>query len=261
MKCQQNLVTFNDALACNSTDDMELPDGAFKMVAGSETHFCGLKINYSLHCWGGAEAIDLVPPSGAFQTVSVGPDYACGMKTDDSLQCWGEDPVGYDGEPTGRIASPEGSFQSVTTGRLFACGVTTDDRAVCWGSGFGDGVAQDGLFAELVVYGPNVCGLRTYQSVLCWAVHHTVESTRPEGLFKSLSTGQAKHGCGILADHSLRCWPEPDTSGPLDDSDQFQSVAVGGIPGPNYRLTCAILADGGLKCWVRSTVVLVLPSW
>ena len=254
------VVTVSDALACSRTEGTEPPDGAFQMVAGSETHLCSLKIDGSVHCWGGPEAVDLVPPMGEFQTVSVGPAYACGVMTDSSLKCWGDDPVSG-GEPAGLVAPPEGSFRSATAGRSFACGVTTDDRAVCWGGRYGDGVTRDGPFAELAIYGPNVCGLRTDQSVLCWAPHHSVESTRPEGLFKTLSTGQAEYACGLLEDLSPRCWPEPDVSGVIDDLSQFQSVAVGGRPGSTYRRTCGILTDGGLKCWSQSEIALVLPSW
>ena len=100
----------------------------------------------------------------------------------------------------------------MATGISFSCGVTTDDTALCWGGQYGEGTERGGQFRELNIDGTNVCGLRADWNVICWASHLAVETVRSNYPFKSLSTGKANHGCGILTGGSVVCWPGPDVA-------------------------------------------------
>jgi hypothetical protein len=105
----------DNTVACFShTGPVQTPDGFFTQIAVGDGHYCGLREDGSVECWGrgkehspcfdgglGApsdyECGQAAPPDGTFLWIAASDFYSCGLGSDGNVTCWGHlpwDPCG-----------------------------------------------------------------------------------------------------------------------------------------------------------------------
>ncbi|MEZ5244693.1 MAG: hypothetical protein R2707_06340 [Acidimicrobiales bacterium] len=175
-----------------------------------------------------------------------------------------------------------GSHAEVAAGAVHSCELRADRSVWCigdnqWGQlGTGDlepvtGAIQVGAATDWIsITGGEVhtCGLRPGDELWCWGAypHHEqdpggtlVTPTGPvevdgDHAWRSVAPGTT-HTCGILVDHTLRCWGL-NLWGEVGDGTTSVAGAPQAVAGGPWRTvatgltsTCAIGADGTLWCW------------
>jgi len=130
------------------------------------------------------------PPSGTFKSLDGGARHYCAVRTDDSLTCWGAwDPTSPEGD-LGPVTPPAGTFTSVDAGGYSDCAIRTNGTVACWGlQVVGSGYVQvalpepTGIFTS-VISNPSRCGIRPNGTAECWYG----STTWPSGTFVQLDT-------------------------------------------------------------------------
>jgi len=241
--------------------------GAIKFTAikGSQTHFCGLAADASIHCWGVNSLTDTsgattssgtparLPSSQSWMQVAPGYAFNCALDSSGAAYCWGDNATGElgDGTSTNRFtpAPVLGGFifSSVVSGAGHACGLTAGGTAFCWGLNangqLGDGstvsrtsptVVRGGLTFQSLGAGASwTCGLSTAGQVYCWGNISATDQqqTTPSAysstpIFTTLTVGGA-HACGLTGDGSAYCWGN-NNWGQIGDS----TTTVRDVPTP-----------------------------
>ncbi len=67
-----------------------LPEGKFTAVAAGEGHWCALRVNGEIQCWGYNFDGQASPPSGAFVAIDAAGSHTCGLRADGIIECWGK---------------------------------------------------------------------------------------------------------------------------------------------------------------------------
>ena len=132
---------------------------------------CGLRIDGTVHCWGGSRPIEPAP-DGPFVAVEAGRLNACGLREDGSVSCWGYIRINSDthlspdpGEELGK-----GPFTEITAGGWHMCGLRPDGTVACWGDDR-DGRAsppEGEQFTTISASRSRTCGLRPDGTAVCW---------------------------------------------------------------------------------------------
>ncbi len=125
----------DDSIVCVGNAPASDPTGSFKAVSAGghhvsvvrrESHFCGIRSDDTIACWGNNTYTQRDAPEGTFVAVSAGGAHSCGLRTDDTIACWGSNGNGQTDAPTGR-------FKAVSAGHDHTCGIRADGSIVCWG--------------------------------------------------------------------------------------------------------------------------------
>jgi hypothetical protein len=91
------------AVVCWGSDDRtDVPQGTFSRVSSGGAHFCGLKPNGVLECWGSSFGTQPPPPAALYKQVSAGIGITCGVMDDDQITCWGAESI-RQGLPAGTV--------------------------------------------------------------------------------------------------------------------------------------------------------------
>ncbi len=137
------------------------PDGAdWRFVAASGAKACGLRVDGTLHCWGGP--LPEAPPPASLVQVAIGNAHLCGLDRNGQLHCWGGH---WQGEEPPRL--PPGFFSSVIASGDASCVLDGRGEATCFGA---TGLtAPAGRWASLAAAPAAVCGLRPDGRVECFA--------------------------------------------------------------------------------------------
>jgi alpha-tubulin suppressor-like RCC1 family protein len=175
-------------------------------VSGGDSHFCAIRDDSSIACWGfnqfgqlgnGSNADSFVPvlvnlaPFPQAVEVSAGSMHNCALLTDGSVWCWGRNRLGQLGNNTMQDSNVPVHVplplraSAVAAGSDTSCALMVDGSIQCWGD---NGVGELGA------------GSNAPSSLIPVAVKGITTAT-------ALSTGNdAGQICAILADGSGQCW-------------------------------------------------------
>lgn len=189
-----------------------------------EAHFCGLRVDKQIACWGIDNAGEASPPPGKFDSVATSFQHSCGLREDQTIECWGGNAAVQ--------GVPEGRFLSVNVDDGYPCGLRTDYTVSCWGGDYppyhyvrlsapgGTSLLPVGEFTQIA----GRCGLRRDRTIDCWGYHQR-EIHPPDGQFTAIaSSGASPRGsdtkCALRVDGAILCWgsdaiflPEPPAPG------------------------------------------------
>jgi hypothetical protein len=245
-------------------------------VAAGNAHFCVIRSDRSLWCWGDNEYGQLgdgtrtsrtlpmqVAGLPAISHVSLGRYHSCAVAVDKRLFCWGQNfnyQVGMI-EPTILYKTPEQitaipyGFLEVAAGGQYTCALSELGRVYCWGANGAGQLGNGTLGGSLAPSGPvpyanavvdiaagdgQTCAARADGSVLCWGQNQPT-ATVVAGLADVVQVdGGGSFTCAILADGTGRCWGM-NSSGQLGNGDGVDS----NVPVVVHSLTDAVSVSGG----------------
>lgn len=138
----------------SSAIPVEVPGGAFAMVAAGQGHGCGVKVDGALYCWGRNASGELGLGASADQqirtpqrvgadsdwaTVAAGQNHTCAIRADGSLWCWGDNPDGQLGlgdteprfDPT--LVSGLDDVEAVALDTFHTCALRASGELLCAG--------------------------------------------------------------------------------------------------------------------------------
>jgi alpha-tubulin suppressor-like RCC1 family protein len=232
-------------------------------IAGERTHYCALRRDGSVACWGrntdgllgdgtSTDAVVPVAPSAVLRqgarALAVGSDHTCVVQADGRTMCWGSSAAGRAGglgtcvdgnQRTNFAAAPWPAPLDVSIGLASACVLRADGVPLCAGSN-NYGQLGDGTTSSRSTFLP-VLGITDAVSIV-------------------VTDNQA---CTVLRDGSARCWGE-NSSGALGDgtvtSPRITPRPVSGLSGiakialGSDGHGCAILTDRTVWCWGTGTL-------
>jgi probable HAF family extracellular repeat protein len=214
----------------------DAPSGTvFTTVGGGFFHYCGIRADQTIACWGNNSDLRAQPPAGAFAQISTGPESNCALRADGTASCWG---FGNDG----RISVPAGSYSQLSTGWYHGCAIRQSDATVvCWGrNDMGQSTPPAGTFTKIEASSNTSCGIRTDQILVCWGA---IGGT-PSGTFRAVGhTVGGGHFCAIRSDRTLACWGDNSFGQATPPSGQFVQVSGGQLH------SCGIRTNGTGTCW------------
>ena len=95
-------------------------------IAGSHAHYCRLRADGTVDCWGWNTFGQAKPPEGVFTALSVGWSHTCGLRDNGTVQCWGDN-------SHGRLDAPTGTFVTLHADANYSCATRADGTTECWG--------------------------------------------------------------------------------------------------------------------------------
>jgi alpha-tubulin suppressor-like RCC1 family protein len=101
--CWQDIIVANTGQPTSheaSADPDGSPPGLFAKVRAGAGHFCGIRANQTVECWGFNPDGRATPPSGTFLDVAPGGFHTCGLRTDHTISCWGDSSDGATTPPS-----------------------------------------------------------------------------------------------------------------------------------------------------------------
>jgi len=246
----QNTATWT----ANATPTQVGAGTTWALVSGGALHFCALRTDGSLSCWGargvgstgqGNTSMLTYAQVGSgtnWSSASVGAEFSCGSKSDSTLWCWGNDDTaqlnysGADGSaaPVQITLNGATTVTSFSAGYQSACAIrSSDSQLYCWG---GNGSGQLG------------------QGYSSW--RETALRVGSPNTYSSVSMGYT-HACAIRSsDSTLWCWGD-NWAGQVGDgttTNRTSPVQVSGggawtaVSVSPYH-TCALKSGGTLWCW------------
>jgi sugar lactone lactonase YvrE len=220
----------------------------FSTISAGYFHYCGIRPDQALACWGYDSDLRAEPPSGSFTQLSVGPEDNCALRTDGTAACWGF-------SNDGRASVPSGTYAKVAMGWYHGCALKTDGSVVCWGlNDIGQANAPSGAFRDVEAGTNSSCGVRTDLTLTCWGAI----GAPPTGQFISIGHPVGGgHMCAIRIDHTLACWGQNDFGQAVAPNGTFAQVSEGGWH------SCGVRTDGSSICWgsdATGAVTIVQPT-
>jgi hypothetical protein len=216
-------------------------------------HYCGVKTDGHLHCFGLDFGGDVTGPNASADTyreVAVGAYFSCALRTDGHIQCWGAPPLAGV-EVTGPNASTD-TFTQISAGYDMTCGLKTDGHLECWGrdSGYGEIIspnASTDTFIQVAASQMATCAVKTDGHLRCWGRDNYGQISAPNSspdTFLEVA-GASNATCGLKTDHHLWC------GGIADDPTNAANASVdlfSQMDGGSTNL-CGVKLDGHLACW------------
>jgi prepilin-type N-terminal cleavage/methylation domain-containing protein len=169
-------------------------------ISANAVHFCAIKVDDSLWCWGGngtgalgngTTTTSTVPVAvsggGQWKSVHIRGGATCAIKSDSTLWCWGYNsviPLG-DGTTTDRYVPTQiaagSTWKSLSISQYNMCGIKSDDTLWCWGSvvigsGLGNGAAVgslvpvqvSGTWKQVQPTLTHTCAIKSDDTLWCW---------------------------------------------------------------------------------------------
>ena len=223
-------------------------------VAGGFHHFCAVKSDTTLVCWGqngygqygngttnGGLTPIIVPGLSGVVNVTGGSEFTCAAFNDGTAKCWGINTYGNlgDGTVTQRLSpvvvSGLSTAQAVSSGSWQSCALLTGGSVRCWGNNT-NGQAGIGTYSPDHFTVPQAAVALGQPATAIIAQYNTV--------------------CALLADTTVRCWGL-NQIGELGNGTTVDSnvpVAVSGLSGvttiSNFgQQVCARKTDHTIWCW------------
>ncbi len=226
----------------SNDDDLSDDDGDWVQTSAGEWLSCGLHVDGSVECWGGASMWGTPPQGESFTKVSTGSYHACGLLDSGELRCWGLDDGGN--LDVGQVSdTPSGTFLDISTDRHSNCAVRSDHAIVCWGELSGSPL--QGEYESLTLGRRTLCGIHVDGTAECFGADDEGQLDVPPGEeFVEVSCG-SYHTCGLRQDGTVVCWgcQGDATSGaecdPPDDT-AFVHIFTGSF---------GISEGHDLRCW------------
>ncbi len=234
---------------------MNYGDG-FTMLDRSRDHFCGIRVDGTLECWGSshnwgkiAERWDIYQHVAASSSSS-----SCGILPDDHMRCWSQH---------GKFKLSVAGVADVSGWSAPFCWLQTDGKIMCLYDGQTVHVPtpSEESYLDIEVGFSLLCALTTDHLIRCtegWPVRDTnleaserLPTPEPETQFKALEVGGGT-ACGIRMDDTVRCWRYHDG---FWDLRYWIPMPYGDIEGavksvsPAYTKYCVVKkSDGSVVC-------------
>ena len=211
-----------------------------------QRHWCGLRSDGAVDCWGDNSHGQADGPDGRFTAVTAGGNHSCGLRSDGAVDCWGAD-------GSRQSDAPEGQFTAVSAGPTNACGVRADGAIDCWGDNglvSSSSHVPEGRFTTIAIAPRYSCGLRIDRTISCWRLDHYGQTGSREGEFQAVAVSETI-ACALDTNGGIVCsWDRellegegPLTLGEIQPWGRFTSLVVGATH------ACALGADGNIFCW------------
>ncbi len=241
------------------------------MIAASEGHTCGIRVDTSLWCWGSNGTGELGDGSGRNQTAPVevstgwasvsGAEIAtCGIRLDGSLWCWGSGQAGELGLgpthgqnfPTPQQVGSDTDWLEIAGVFQSFCAVRAPGSLWCWGLnrygelGLGDNkprnhpvrVGQAARWTGLSGSSERACAVMRHESqpsgtIWCWGNGFGLSPVKAASgsRWTAVSVGW-EHQCALKTDASLWCWGD-NRHGELGDGTTTPEASPTLVPGAN----------------------------
>jgi alpha-tubulin suppressor-like RCC1 family protein len=220
-------------------------------------HTCVLYTDQSIRCTGQnsqgqvgngtfTNVFEPAVASGTVNPMSIGAglEHTCTLVGDGRMQCWGTNFTGQLGDGTfgGFAMTPQfvhnmSSAIKAITGGFFTCAMMPDHTMQCWGRnqdgqlGNGDSTTDVGLPGPVLGLGP----------------------------VSDFAAG-GYHACGLMADHTVRCWGrnvrgqvgDGTTDSPVTQPHQVSGMNAAVALSLGTYHSCALLQDASVQCWGES---------
>ena len=163
-------------------NDSGQADGAFTAIIGRSSHWCVIKADSTVECWGGNDSGEANAPAGAFTAIAAGNNHTCGIRADSTAECWGNN-------EHGQADAPAGAFTAIAAGGYHSCGIRADSTVECWGAinrgaiNYGQADAPAGAFTAIAAGQIHTCGIRADSTVECWGNNEHGQADAPAGAF------------------------------------------------------------------------------
>jgi hypothetical protein len=216
-------------------------------------HYCGVKTDGHLHCWGLDFGGDVTGPNASTETyreVGVGAYFSCALKTNGHMQCWGAPPLAGV-EVSGPNASTD-TFTQISAGYDMTCGLKTDGHLECWGvdSGYGEITSPNAsteTFSQVAASQTATCAVKADGHLECWGRDNYGQISAPNASTDTFLrvAGASNATCGLKTDHRLWCGGlANDVTNAANASMDLFSQMDGGSTN-----LCGVKLDGHLECW------------
>lgn len=165
---------------CSDADSGEPPpdDMHFRQVVAGAEHYCGLREDGSVTCWGfspGGGQVEAPPDAFTMIASGIGSKFTCGiLLSDGTARCWATTAT----VDSATLEVPAG-IQFVWIGIALerSCGVGVDGDLRCWGDASDDAIPESGPFVSLALGISHGCALRQDGTVACWGAPEDSLST------------------------------------------------------------------------------------
>lgn len=233
-------------------------------IAVAANDACAVVANGGVECWHMySPAPTLRQDVGSAKAIAAGYDHYCVIKTDNSVACWGKNGSGQLGVSAGVGTSndmpatvvPGIQAKWISAGFYHTCAADTAGNVACWGSNnygqLGNGTKNitpnptpqyvsglDGVTLVSAGYQFS-CAVRWNHAVLCWGENdqgqlgngQTTDSYTPVSVSNLADmifvSGGSDHTCASGLGLKVRCWGK-NTSGQLADGTQMDAL----VPAP-----------------------------
>lgn len=64
------------------------PSDSFTAIAAGRDHFCALRTDSTIACWGDNSRGQTDAPAGAYTAIAAGGFHSCALRTDNTITCW-----------------------------------------------------------------------------------------------------------------------------------------------------------------------------
>ena len=95
-------------------------------ISSGAGHYCGLRADGTIDCWGWNDAGQTNAPGGVFTALSAGLNHNCGLRDDGAVKCWGDN-------SHGQVDAPTGTFIAVRANHNYSCATKANGVEQCWG--------------------------------------------------------------------------------------------------------------------------------
>ena len=142
-------------------------------------------------------------------------------------------------QTTPTTTTPVTTFKAVTAGD-HVCGLRTNDTITCWAglNQYGQADAPAGTFKAVAAGDYHTCGLRTDNTITCWGSNEYGAADAPAGTFKAVTAGRS-NTCGVRTDDTITCSGSGSYHAP---AGTFKAVTAG-----NHM--CGVRTDDTITCW------------
>lgn len=99
-------------------------------------------------------------------------------------------------------------------------------------------------FIDIAVGPDHVCGILIDHTVRCWGRNDSGQANSPQGAFRFITTSR-HNSCGITTENETICWGRDVHT--FQTSETYASIGLGN------DFICGLKTDGSVECWDRTT--------
>ena len=180
------------------------PDGQYTAITASGNHYCALRTDNTITCWGRNSSGEADAPDGQYSAITAGGSHSCALRTDNTITCWGRN-------SSGEADAPDGQYSAITAGRqptIAPYEPTTPSHAGA-GTARGRPTRPTANTAPSPPAADHSCALRTDNTITCWGRNSFAGQTdAPDGQYSAITAGTAitGHSCALRTDNTITCW-------------------------------------------------------
>ena len=218
--------------------EIEIPlPQEFTAIAVGARHFCAIKSDQAITCWGSSQDGQTDAPDGQYSAIAVGAEHSCAIKADQTIACWGDNEYG-------QTNAPDGQYTAIAAhaGASHSCAIRADGAIACWGNNDdGQTDSPDGQYTAITVGNIHSCAIRADGAIACWGNNDDGQTDSPDGQYTAIAAGRL-HSCALKTDNTIACWGAK-SGGQANVPSQYTAIATGAAH------TCAITTTGTIACW------------